>query len=59
MTTTKKNGFWIQIDSIETAKQAANQGFWAAILVAGITTVLAIVAITVGGLPEGMPQIDA
>ncbi|HBL58637.1 MAG TPA: hypothetical protein DDZ80_09010 [Cyanobacteria bacterium UBA8803] len=56
----QKNQLWASIDSIETAKQAAQQGVWAAAFVAIITSIFAIVSVALGGsLPEGMPAIDA
>lgn len=54
-----KSGFWDRIDSLATAKATAMQGFWAAIFVASITVVMVMISLTMGGLPEGMPQIDA
>ncbi|NJO79148.1 MAG: hypothetical protein HC827_11930 [Cyanobacteria bacterium RM1_2_2] len=58
-TTRKRNGFWDKIDSLETARQAANQGVWAAGLVAAITTGLILVSMAMGEVPEGMPAINA
>lgn len=56
----RKNYFWAAIDSIETAKQAAQQGVWAAAFVAIITAILAMASVSLGGsLPQGMPKIDA
>jgi hypothetical protein len=53
-----KNGFWVTINNMETARQAAKRGIWAADLVATITTVLILVSMVMGSSPEGMPTID-
>lgn len=57
--TQKKNGFWVTIDSMEAARQAAKQGVWAAGLIATITTVLILVSMAMGGSPEVIPVLNA
>lgn len=45
----KQNAFWPAIDSIKRAREVAQQGFWAAVVVAVITSIVAIIAIATGG----------
>ena len=45
----KGNAFWPTIDSIQTAREAARQGFWASIAVAVITTIAIVAAMALGG----------
>jgi len=60
MTTKNKYELWMTINSMEAAKQAAQQGTVAAAFVAIVTIVFTCMAIAMGGnLGEGMPQIDA
>ena len=59
MAKVNKQGFWISIDSIESARTAARQGVWAAGLVAAITAVLAVISMTTGGMPAGFPHVNA
>jgi hypothetical protein len=45
----KGNAVWPTIDSIQTAREAAQQGFWAAIAVAVITSIAILAAMALGG----------
>lgn len=54
----KQNIFWPEIDSKETAREVANQGFWAAIVVAVVTTIVILITMAAGTL-EDIPPIDA
>ncbi len=44
--TKQPNNFWPEINSLETAKTAAHQGVWAAVLVAIFNTILILISIT-------------
>jgi hypothetical protein len=50
----KQNAFWPTIDSIQTARETAMQGFWAAVFVAVLTAIAALVSIVVGNI-AGLP----
>ncbi|MBD2091286.1 hypothetical protein H6F67_15630 [Microcoleus sp. FACHB-1515] len=57
--TIRKFQFWWTIDSLKSARQAAEQGMMAAMFVAITTAMFAFVVILFGGLGAGMPQFDA
>ncbi len=59
MSNRKKTSLWVCIDSVETAREAAKQGMWTAILVAIFTAVVTVIFMTMGETPEGFPEIDA
>ncbi|TVQ23381.1 MAG: hypothetical protein EA367_02515 [Leptolyngbya sp. DLM2.Bin15] len=48
----KQNVFWPTIDSIQRAREVAQQGFWAAVIVAVVTTLFALVSIVAGDIAE-------
>jgi len=52
----KSNQWFPSIDSLSSAKSAARQGFWAALFVAGMSTIFALAA-SAGSLPEPLNQV--
>lgn len=54
----KQNSLWPDIDSLESARETANQGFWAAILVAVFTTIMVLVTSQTGSM-DNLPPMNA
>ncbi|HEY9818764.1 MAG TPA: hypothetical protein V6D20_23595 [Candidatus Obscuribacterales bacterium] len=50
----KQNAFWPTIDSIKRAREVAQQGFWAAVIVAVVTAIFTVVSIMAGNI-AGLP----
>lgn len=58
MTPQKTNQFWPPINTVAEARRVAKQGFWAALFVSGMTSILAIASIAAGGSVLELP-VDA